>query len=390
MPLARAGTGVPVVRLVGVVLWVDSIFYGAIVPMLGRLSEELGMGAREAGLLVGAYSAAMMVAAPPIAWLAARWSGRSAVILGLALMSTGCLLFGVSDSLAGLVVARALQGVGSAVSWVGGLAWIAQVAPRERRGELFGIALGIGLLGTQLGPVMGVLAATVGRAPAFAAGAVAGGVLILSAITLRAPLDGGRSSRFTASALRDGDFAAGVWLTAAPSASLGVVDVLSPLTLSAHGVAPVMLGCVFFAAAGLLALASRMTGRAIDRSGPGTPTRIATAGSLASLTVLALTDQPVVVAAAVVIGSASLGSLWGPGMHLLARAARRRGLDEAYASGAFMWAWAVGFTLGAGLGGVLTTTVGVEAPYLFGAAVALPAMLVALRRERAELVVSRA
>src|SRR5919198_3339444 len=103
MPGTRAGARASVVRLIGAVLWVDSVFYGAIVPMLGRLSDELAISARDAGLLVGAYSAAMVLAALPVAWLVARWNGRSAVMLGLALMSTGCLLFGVSDALTGLV-----------------------------------------------------------------------------------------------------------------------------------------------------------------------------------------------------------------------------------------------------------------------------------------------
>jgi predicted MFS family arabinose efflux permease len=390
MPAARAGTRASVVRLIGAVLWVDSIFYAAIVPMLGRLSAELGIDARRAGLLVGAYSAAMVVAAFPVAWLAARWSGRSAVIAGLALMSSGCLLFGVSDSVTGLVVARALQGVGSAVSWVGGLAWIAQIAPAERRAELFGTALGIGLVGTQLGPVMGVLAAAVGRAPAFSLGVLAGGLLTVWAVRLPASVNAEAASGFPVAALRDGEFVAGLWLTGAPSICLGVIDVLSPLSLSARGVGPLVIGCVFFAAAGLLALASRVTGRAIDRSGPGVPARVAVVGSVASLTVLALTTHPIVLALGVVLASAFLGSLWGPGMHMLSRAARRRRLDEAYASGAFMWSWAVGFTVGSLLSGVVATAIGASAPYVFASVLCLPIMLVALHREQHEPVTSRA
>src|SRR5205814_669044 len=50
-------------------------------------------------------------------------------------------------------------------------------APRERRGELIGVAMGAAVGGALLGPVVGAVASVVGTGPAFSAVAVLGGAL---------------------------------------------------------------------------------------------------------------------------------------------------------------------------------------------------------------------
>ena len=51
--------------------------------------------------------------------------------------------------------ARFLQGCGSGFTWAGAFAWLLAAAPRERRGEVIGTALGAAVFGALLGPVVG-------------------------------------------------------------------------------------------------------------------------------------------------------------------------------------------------------------------------------------------
>lgn len=366
--------------LVGSVLCIDSVFYAAIVPILGRLSHEFTLSKSQAGLLVGAYAAAMAVGAYPAAKVVVRWKGRRCVLAGLGVMSAGCLVFAFSESLSGLVIARALQGMGGTLSWTGGLAWLAERTPPGRRGQALGTALGAGVFGSQLGPVMGSLVATVGRTPVFSTAALAGALLAGWALTVpaSAAVDAEAGSA-PVRRLRDRKFGAGLWLTAVPSACLGVVDVLSPLRLTALGETPLVIGAIFFTAAGLLAIASRLTGQAIDRFGIILPVRVALLGSIGSLAVLSVASDQLPLALAIVLGSAFLGSLWGPGMYLLSGAAQSRGVDEGYAFAAFLFAWAVGFTAGSTSSGVLAVAGGENMPYRLASALCFVTGAIALR-----------
>jgi hypothetical protein len=65
-------------------------------------------------------------------------------------------------------------------------------------------------------------------------------------------------------------------------------------------------------------------------------------------------------------------------MALLADATRQRGVDDGYAFGGFLFAWAVGFAAGAGLSGLIASAAGGGAPYLLSAAFCVVTAAVAL------------
>src|SRR5437763_16695899 len=82
-----------------------------------------------------------------------------------------------------LAAARFAQGCGSAFTWAGSFALLLAAAPRERRGELIGTALGAAVFGALFGPVVGAGAALLGRGGAFSA--LAGLAALLAVWTLR-------------------------------------------------------------------------------------------------------------------------------------------------------------------------------------------------------------
>src|ERR671915_1653174 len=186
------------------------MFFAALTPLLPDYADRLELSKTGAGILSGAYAAGALVGAIPGGIAAARWGVRPAVLLGLAGMSATTFAFGIADDVVVLDAARFLQGLASAFSWTGGLAWLVAAAPPARRGELIGAAMGTAIAGALSGPVLGGAASVVGTGWAF--GAVAVPAVGLAAWPARGPGSPPREPQPLSAlfgALRDGRVAAG-------------------------------------------------------------------------------------------------------------------------------------------------------------------------------------
>src|SRR5689334_16134719 len=169
--------------LVCALVWVDTMLYAALTPLLPHFTHHLHLSKAGAGLLVGAYAAGALVGGLPGGAAAARLGARRAVLVGLALMGLSSLGFAFAHGYWPLMTARFLQGCASGFTWAGSFAWLLAATPRERRGEVIGTALGAAVFGALFGPVVGAAAALVGRGAAFAT--VAGLAVVLGVWTLR-------------------------------------------------------------------------------------------------------------------------------------------------------------------------------------------------------------
>ena len=153
--------------LVGAVVFVDSVFFAALTPLLPDLADELGLSKAAAGALAGAYAFGALAGGDPgrAGGGAAR---RQADGADRARRDDGDdATFGFADTYWLLLVARVVQGLSSAFSWTAGLAWLVAAAPRGRRGELIGAAMGAAIFGALFGPVIGAVAVQTSRALAF-------------------------------------------------------------------------------------------------------------------------------------------------------------------------------------------------------------------------------
>ena len=349
--------------LVGAVVLVDTMFYAAITPLLPHLARELSLGKNGAGVLTGAYAAGTLVGSLPAGWVIARAGVRPAMLLGLTLMSAAGLSFAFARDIVVLDAARFLQGVGGACCWAAGMAWLAAAAPRERRGQVLGSAIGVAVFGVQLGPVLGALATWIGREAAFSSAVVFGLVLGCWALATpgRAPaLDAPASP---AVAFRDRRMLAGMWLTALPASAFGVITVLAPLRLDALGAGGLALGATFFAAAGAEALVNPAVGRFTDRRGARRLIPAALVASGVAIVLLPLPGSAAVLAICLVVAIGVLGALWVPAMGVLTSGAERIGLDNGFATAFFTFAWAGGFAVGAVAGGALADATSDAVPY---------------------------
>ena len=214
--------------LVAVLVFVDTMLFAALTPLLPHFAHEFALSKLRAGILVAAYPAGALIGGLPGGAAAARLGPRRAVIVGLVGMGLASLGFALAGGFWGLFAARLLQGLGSAFTWAGAFSWLLAAAPRDRRGQLLGSAMGAAVFGALFGPVIGAAAALAGRTAIFAA--LAGLSVVLVAATLRlepAPVEH-PSAAAIGRALRDYRFAAGLGLMALPSLLFGILAVLGP------------------------------------------------------------------------------------------------------------------------------------------------------------------
>src|SRR4051812_28222557 len=232
------------------IVFVDTSFYAAMTPLLPGFEHAYGLTKSGAGALAAAYPAGTLLGALPGGYLAARAGVKPTVLLGLAIMVTSSLAFACAGSGAVLDGARLLQGIGGAASWAGALAWVTGAAPRGRRGEMIGTAMGAAIVGGLVGPAIGALAAAIGITPVFCGVAVVG--VALAAWALRTPAaepEGTSSPRELVAALADGRVAGGMWLIAVPGLVFGTIGVLAPLRLDELGVGAAAIAAGWLGAA---------------------------------------------------------------------------------------------------------------------------------------------
>jgi MFS family permease len=96
-------------------------------------------------------------AAPQIAAgrLADTFGRRRVVLLGLITCIVGSVAAGIAQSITWLITARALQGLGTALSFVASLAIVSNAFPPAQRGQAIGIWAAAGTIGQALGPLVG-------------------------------------------------------------------------------------------------------------------------------------------------------------------------------------------------------------------------------------------
>ncbi len=349
--------------VVGVVVFVDTMFYAAIAPLLPALSHELRLSKLSAGVLTAGYPIGTLVGAIPGGILAARVGPKQAVCTGLTLLAGSTLAFGFLHDAGALDVARFAEGVGGACSWAGGLAWLVVESPPERRGTLIGSALGAAIGGALFGPVIGTAADAFGRGVTFSGVVVVSVVLIDQARRLHSSHPGSdQGVRQLLQAASDRPVAMAMWLVALPAVASGILNVLGPLRLHRLGASALAIGGAFLLAAACEALISPAIGRLSDRHGRIAPLRYGLVAASTLLLCFTLPQSAILLGAIVVATSAALGAFWAPAMAMLSDAADARSLDQGLAAALINLAWAGGQIAGSGVGGAVAKTAGDWAP----------------------------
>ena len=370
-PLPRTGdqrTSQRLVIVIGAVVFVDTMFYAVLSPLLPGLVHELRMSKLSAGVLTASYPLGTLLGSLPGGVLAARAGPRFTVWTGLTLMACSTLAFGFLHSAVALDLARFIEGAGGACSWAGGIAWLVAETSAARRGEVIGQALGAAIAGSLFGPVIGTIATVTGRPAAFAGIAVA--ALGLIAATRRLPEHHVRSGQGVAhllAVMRERGIPFAMWLVALPAIGSGVIGVLGPLRMHRFGATAVAVGAAWLVASAVEAVVSPVVGRVSDRRGRLFPMRYGLIAAAISLACFTVPQTALLLAAVVVAVATSSAAFWAPAMALLSDEADGHGLDQGLAAALVNIAWAAGQIVGSGAGGALAKVAGDAVPTLAAA-----------------------
>jgi MFS family permease len=364
------------------IVFLDTMFFAAIVPLLPSYVDEFGLTKAGAGVLAAAFPLGTFLGSLPGGWLASRIGVKATVAFGLVLLIASLLVFAFAGSFELLVGARFVQGLGSAFSWAGALGWLVGAAPRERRGELIGSALAAAIVGALLGPVLGAAAAAAGAELVFTLVALAAcGLLALALLTPSSQAPQRTPLRTVLRALRTPRMGWAMWIVIVVGLMYGTLDVLAPLRLDELGAGAVAIGATFVAAGLLEATMSPLWGRLSDRHGRLLPCMAGLGASAVAMAVLPWPQSALVLGAVILLTAPSVGILWTPTQAMMSDGADDNGVDQGYAVALINLAWSTGQTLGSAGGARLGQVYGDALPYLLLSAVAA-VTLAALSRPR--------
>ena len=362
-------------------MFVDTLFYAALTPLLPHYAHEFALGKTGAGVLAAAYPAGALVGAIPSGVVAARAGVKPTVVVGLTTVAVCTVLFGIGDQAWQLDTARFVQGIASSFSWTGALAWLVAASPAGRRGALIGTAFATAVGGALFGPVLGGVASLAGTGWTFGAVGVASLGLVAFAATRPASApEEPQPLRVLVAALGDRRLLAGVWFVLLPALLFGTLGVLAPLRLSHLGFGAVAIGAVFLTTAGFESAMNVVVGRASDRHGIAVMIIGGLAASTVTAALLPWPARAALLAPLVVVSGLSFGSLFTPGMTMLTHLSEERGLDYGYTFALVNLAWAPGQTLGAAGGGAVAHATADGVVYLVVAGVCALTLAVAWRR----------
>jgi MFS family permease len=366
--------------LVGAIVLVDTMFFTALTPLLPHYVDKLDLGKGAAGVLQSMYPLGALLASVPGGMAAARFGVKPTVLIGLTLLAVTTTAFGLAESQWTLDLARFVQGVSSAFSWTGALAWLVAASPPGRRGRLIGSAFGTAIAGALFGPVLGAVASYTGTGPAF--GAVAALAVVLAAAAWRMPAatpDEPQPVRMLFRSLLVRRIQIPMWLCLLPALLFGNLSVLAPLRLSDLGWSAAAVGGTYLVMAAVEASWAPILGRAADHFGRLPPLRAALVGATIVSVLLPWPHSPWLLAVVIVAAGFAYGSFWTPAMSMITDESEAVGLDYGYAFALVNIAWAPGQAGGAAIGGAVASITSDSVAYLGLAVVCLLTLVSMLR-----------
>ena len=368
----------------------DTALLGLIAPLLPEIERRTGASEAELGLALGAYALPILVVSLPLGRAADNVGRRPLLLGGLLLTAAGSVLIAVPESLPPLIAGRAIQGVGSAASWIAALAVVSDLAPPGRKGESIGFALAANSVGAIGGPALGGITgdAINFEFPFLFVAALGIGLALAGSFVL--PRGAPRRQGPRRTGVRDlfglafsRPVVPATISVIAGATALGVVEVAAPLDADERlGLSAAAIGVVFAATVALDAVAAPVAGRASDRTGRVPISLLGLILLAASLVLLALLPG----VAGFVIGLSVFGigssTMFASAVPWLDDAFGH--LDKGFGYGFLNLTYSTGYALGPIAAGLVLQASGADLTYFLAAALILAVAAVMFSR-RAQL-----
>lgn len=147
-----------------------------VAPILPTYAESFQVSYTLVGFVISSFAVTRVILDVPTGILSRKYDKKRIMITGLILIAMSSILAGIATSYIILVIARMIEGAGSALYVTSATVFLAQISGKKKRGQYMSIYMGMLLLGSVFGPTFGGLLADAYdiHAPFFAYAFVAG------------------------------------------------------------------------------------------------------------------------------------------------------------------------------------------------------------------------
>ncbi|HPP45697.1 MAG TPA: MFS transporter, partial [Methanomassiliicoccaceae archaeon] len=151
-----------VLAAISLALFMDSLVYGMIAPVVPYYADVIGASDLEIGIIFSAYPIVQLLTLMPVGALSDRYGRKPFILLGLVTLVISTVAFAISVNVPQLILTRGLQGLAASCTMTAGLALISEGAPPDKMGGTLGIATASQGAGIMAGPLFGGSLAEVG------------------------------------------------------------------------------------------------------------------------------------------------------------------------------------------------------------------------------------
>jgi DHA1 family solute carrier family 18 vesicular amine transporter 1/2 len=382
----RSSPAVAVV-LVTCATFIDIIAYSIAVPVLPDLSRRLGATPTMIGLLFGSFGVTLLAVSVPMGAVSDRVGRRLPLVAGMIALAAASALFAVSNSLPWLFAARMVQGAADGVTWVVGLALIADLYGPADRGRVMGYAMSGTNVALVVGPsIGGWLYGIGGVALPFVFVAAVSLLCALGFAWIRlAPATAKPAAPSAWSVIQSPPVAVCAGYVVIIGATLAMLEPVLPLFLNRRlGLTPPQIGLLFGASAAVLIFMPIVYGHLVGKWGSRRLVQLGLILMAAWLPMLALAVGVKSAMALMVVEWMIAPLALTPSLAYMAEVTTIDGVDAyGVGYGVYNTAWAIGLLVGPALGGFVFERAGFGA--LLGAwAVAAILLTVLLGRVQSE------
>ncbi len=349
-----------------------SLSFGILQFALPIYAKDLGASALDIGGVFSIFAAMLTIARPLVGWGIDRWGRKVFLALSFLAYALSMLIFGLARSIAGLYVARIVQGLGSSLLWIPAYTVATELTARDWGRSVGTVDMSSargGFFGTFLGFVIILAAASFARGwqwtfDVYAVAAFVGAVLVWRGVPETRPggslaANGASSGLLNLDRRRLARLMLIVFLTGTSSA---MISPLLMIFLQDHFTTDVpVLATAFIPAALVYAYLPARLGGLRDRFGRAPLMAIGLVGAGLVSIGMPLMPSLVFLAALWVLEAVALSAATPAEAALVADLAGRDVRGTGY--GVYMFASGLGFTLGPLIGGWLYDAAGHAIPF---------------------------
>jgi MFS transporter, DHA1 family, solute carrier family 18 (vesicular amine transporter), member 1/2 len=344
------------------VIFLDSVGYGVVVPVLPIYARTLDATDFQIGFLFATYAIALLLGAIPMGMLSDRYGRKPFVLFGMFAMSGAFIFYALAKSYWVLVIARTLDGLTAAATWSAGLALLGDRFEESEMGSKMGVAIGVmavgGIAGTVLG---GFLSDALGyRAPfyAIAIGCFVGGLV---AVFLEEERDRQvaivPAGRMLLNVLRNRTILIACVISMITTAGMGLLEPTLPLYLREEfSMSRTGIGLLFGFMMLLYAAASPLAGKLSDTVGRKKPIMVGLVATAAIMPFIVVFKNVAAVAVLLGLLGMTFSVFESPSVPLITDSMPKDGGGDIHygtAFGMLNFFWSLGYALGPLLGGAL-------------------------------------